>query len=166
MNDFPETPDNYHRTVPLKDLLQPLKNPLKRQWKLAALTILAGWGKFVMPMGVPLITGHLIDDILLQPADANTGMDLLKLGAISVVLLMFLSVATYYRSALAQELASSLQHSLRQRMFYHIQRLSMRFFKSADRDWTKPLPAAGGGGVTGSDYFFHLGAGKYRFCGG
>jgi ABC-type multidrug transport system fused ATPase/permease subunit len=128
MKDPLENFENYHRSVPLKDLLQPLKNPLKRQWKLAALTILAGWGKFALPMGVPLITGHLIDDVLLQPANADTRMDLLRLGGISLVLLFFLGIAAYYRSALAQELASSLQHSLRQRMFYHIQRLSMRFF--------------------------------------
>ena len=80
MKDPLENCENYHRSVPLKDLLQPLKNPLKRQWKLAALTILAGWGKFALPMGVPLITGHLIDDVLLQPANADTRMDLLRLG--------------------------------------------------------------------------------------
>ena len=83
----------YQRSVPLKDLLQPLKNPLKRQWKLAALTILAGWGKFVLPMGVPLITGHLIDNILLQPADATTRMDLLQLGGLSAVFLVAALIA-------------------------------------------------------------------------
>ncbi len=121
-------PESSGRQIPLWTLLEPLKKPLKKQWKLAALTILAGWGKFILPMGVPLITGHLIDKILLQPANADTRMDLLRLGGISLVLLFFLGVSAYYRSRLAQELASNLQHNLRRRMFHHIQRLSMRFF--------------------------------------
>lgn len=120
--------DSSARTLPLRTLLIPLKEPLKKRWKLAVATILAGWGKFALPMTVPLITGYLIDEVLLQPADAATRMDLLRLGGFSVVFLLLLGVATYYRSALAMELASDLQHSLRQRLFYHIQRLSMRFF--------------------------------------
>lgn len=71
-----------------------------------------------------LITGHLIDDVLYQPANAAPRMDLIRLGAVSVVLLFFLGVAAYFRSRLAQELASNLQHNLRRRMFHHIQRLS------------------------------------------
>jgi ABC-type multidrug transport system fused ATPase/permease subunit len=114
--------------IPLWVLLEPLKKPLKAQWRLAVLTILAGWGKFVLPMGVPLITGHLIDDVLLQPADADTQVDLFQLGGVSLLLLFVLGISAYYRSRLAQELASNLQHNLRRRMFYHIQRLSMRFF--------------------------------------
>jgi len=121
-------PKSASRQIPLWVLIEPLKKPLKNQWRLAALTILAGWGKFILPMGVPLITGHLIDDVLMQPANTETRMDLLRLGAVSVVLLFFLAIAAYYRSALAQELASNLQHNLRRRMFHHIQRLSMRFF--------------------------------------
>lgn len=120
--------DPKRETIPLRKLLEPLKKPLKRRWKLAVFTILSGWGKFVLPMAVPLITSHLIDDILLKPADSQTAIELLRLGGAAVVLLLLLGVATYYRSALAQELASSLQHSLRQRLFHHIQRLSMRFF--------------------------------------
>lgn len=114
--------------VPLRLLLEPLKKPLKQNWKPAVLTILAGWGKFVLPMGVPLITGHLIDRVLLMPPGPETREALLRLSGISLGLLLLLGVATYYRSALAQQLASSLQHSLRQRLFHHIQRLSMRFF--------------------------------------
>ena len=116
------------RKIPLKKLLVPLKAPLKQSWKLAALTILAGWGKFALPMGVPLITGHLIDEVLTKPANSVTRLELIQLGGISAVLLTVLAVCTYYRSALAQQLASNLQHDLRKRMFHHIQRLSMRFF--------------------------------------
>lgn len=125
---FESSSDSRKGGVPFRRLLEPLKKPLKKNWKVAALTIVAGWGKFVLPMGVPLITGHLIDEVLLMPPGSATRMELYRLAGISAVFLLLLGVATYYRFALAQQLASSLQHSLRQRLFHHIQRLSMRFF--------------------------------------
>jgi len=79
--------------VPLRILLRPLKEPLKERWHLAALTIVAGWGKFMLPMGVPLLTGYMIDKVLLMPAGPETRRVLLGLGGISLVLVVLLAVA-------------------------------------------------------------------------
>jgi ABC-type multidrug transport system fused ATPase/permease subunit len=114
--------------MPLRVLLEPLKKPLKKHGHLAVLTIIAGWMKFMLPLGVPLLTGHLIDEVLLRPAGPETRAELLHLALYSSGLLLALAVATYYRSALAQQLASQLQHNLRRRLFHHIQRLGMSFF--------------------------------------
>ncbi|MCC5850997.1 MAG: ABC transporter ATP-binding protein [Verrucomicrobia bacterium] len=112
----------------LRDLLRPLKDPLKERWHLAALTIVAGWGKFVLPMGVPLLTGYLIDHVILQPAGPETRAIIYRLAVYSMCGIFTLAVATYFRSALAQELASHMQHTLRRKLFHHIQQLGMNFF--------------------------------------
>jgi len=99
-----------------------------RHWRLAALCILAGWGKFILPMAVPLLTGFLIDDFLNQGVTDNTAMQLGWIAAGSLILVTLIGLSSFYRSALAQKLASILQHHLRRRLFHHIQRLSMAFF--------------------------------------
>jgi ABC-type multidrug transport system fused ATPase/permease subunit len=114
--------------VPLRQLLKPLREPFREQWHLAALTILAGWGKFMLPMGVPLLTGYLIDDVLLEPSGSEARTILPWLGLLSLIGVTLLGTATYFRSTLAQKLASHMQHKLRRRLFHHIQRLGMNFF--------------------------------------
>lgn len=115
--------------VPLRKLLKPLQGPFREQWHLAALTILAGWGKFMIPMGVPILTGYLIDDVLLNPAAGpESRWVLLRLAGYASIGVVLLGISTYYRSTLAQKLASHLQHKLRRRLFHHIQRLGMNFF--------------------------------------
>ena len=114
--------------ISLRQLIEPLKEPLKFNWKLAVGTILCGWTKFTLPMGVPLITGHLIDHVLLQAPDDQTGTVLLQMAGLALILVTAVCITTYYRFALAHQLASSLQHHLRKRLFIHIQRLSMQFF--------------------------------------
>ncbi len=114
--------------IPLKKILAPLKAPLREYWHLAALTILCGWGKFVLPMGLPLITGYLIDNVIPYPASPEARTELLRLGLFAAILIAIIAVATYFRTALAQKLASHLQHQLRRRLFHHIQRLGMSFF--------------------------------------
>jgi len=101
---------------------------MREQWGLAARTILAGWGKFVLPMAVPLLTGYLIETVLTMDPGPEARRELVKLSVGFSLLIVLLGVATYYRHALAQELASHLQHKLRRRLFHHIQRLGMSFF--------------------------------------
>lgn len=82
----------------------------------------------MLPMGVPLLTGYLIDEVLLMPPGPETRRILLHLSGISMVLVVALAVSAYYRHTLAQKLASHLQHALRRRLFHHIQQLGMNFF--------------------------------------
>ena len=110
------------------ELIRPLRAPLRAQWHLAFFTILSGWGKFILPMGVPLLTGFLIDELILREAGPETRRLIFQLGGLSALILALLAVCTYFRSALAQELASHIQHQLRRTLFHHIQQLGMNFF--------------------------------------
>jgi len=113
----------------LIDLLRPLGEPLRRLRGLIALTILAGWGKFVLPLAIPLITGYIFDRLIDGAADpAVRNRQLMICAGLTAATLGLMGVATYFRSALSQRLAALFQYRLRKRMFFHIQRLSMGFF--------------------------------------
>lgn len=116
----------------LWQLLQPLKAPLIRNRRLLGLTILAGWGKFAAPVAIPLIIGGIIDMLVgvsgvTVTAAAMQG-HLAFYGPILMGLIVLISVSTYFRSALAQRLSARVQHHLRKRLFFHMQRLSVSFF--------------------------------------
>ena len=107
--------------ISLRQLVEPLLEPLKKNWKLAVGTILCGWAKFTLPMGVPLIIGHIIDHVLLQPADDQTATALIQLAGLALVIIALVSIVTYYRFTMAHLLSSRLEHHLRKRLFHHIQ---------------------------------------------
>lgn len=125
----PNTPE-----VPFRVLLQPLLLPLRRHWGLVAMAILTGWAKFLLPMGIPWLTKHIIDDLLsVAPGSAAKTSDALgQLGFYALILcclMLALAVATFYRSYFAERFAALFQHHLRRHLFHHIQRLSMSFFQ-------------------------------------
>lgn len=113
--------------IPLRILLRPLWAPLRQHWGLAAATIFSGWGKFILPMGVPLLMQHLIDRVLDHPGP-EADRTMLLAAVVGVVLIAVVAVAVYFRTSCSQRLAAALQHRLRRRLFHHIQRLSMPFF--------------------------------------
>ena len=120
-----------NKDVSLMRLLEPLKRPLVRRWRLLVLTILAGWGKFMVPLAIPWMAGQVFDTVLPvgdgpAPADANQTLLIYSIAAVFIVCVI--GVATFYRSALAQRLGASVTHHLRKRLFFHMQRLSVSFF--------------------------------------
>ncbi len=118
--------------VPLIQLLEPLKAPLLKRWSLLVLTIVAGWGKFIVPLGIPLIIGAVIDmvgkDGLLYDDPIAAERQLWMYAMCAAGLVCVISISTFFRSALAHKLTAAVQHSLRKRLFFHMQRLSVSFF--------------------------------------
>jgi len=114
-----------------RELLRPLWPPLRRHWHLAALTFLAGWGKFMLPLAIPFAGKQVVDGVLIAGADLPTAERLSQLYfwlGVTVVAIATCAVATYFRSALGARLSATVQHTLRRRLFSHLQRLSMSFF--------------------------------------
>ncbi len=114
----------------LGQLLEPLREPFRRVRGKLALTVLFGWGKFFIPLAIPWVIGHIIDQVLkpgLPPEQA--GPLLLQYGAIALVAVLLAAVAGYWRHVLGVQLQSEVQHRLRKRLFHHLQRLSMAFFQ-------------------------------------
>ncbi|GEN46795.1 ABC transporter ATP-binding protein [Alkalibacillus haloalkaliphilus] len=100
------------------------------KWKIA-LTIVIGLFKFSIPLILPLITMYVIDDILL-PDDLTTDErveSLLWVMAIAFfVFLVLRPPIEYYRQYLAQYVSSKILYDIRQKLFDHIQRLSLKYY--------------------------------------
>ncbi|WP_411954924.1 ABC transporter ATP-binding protein [Alkalibacillus sp. S2W] len=100
------------------------------KWKIA-LTILVGILKFGIPLIMPLITMYVIDDIL-RADDLTTAEQIDKLvwimGIAFFVFLVLRPPIEYFRQYLAQYVSSKILYDIRDHLFDHIQRLSLKFY--------------------------------------
>lgn len=95
------------------------------------ITILIGIVKFSIPLLMPLIIKYVIDDIInAQGLAASEKMDnlLLLMGAAFLVFLVIRPPIEYIRQYLAQWIGNKILYDIRERLFDHIQRLSLRFY--------------------------------------
>ncbi|WP_027956057.1 MULTISPECIES: ABC transporter ATP-binding protein [Halobacillus] len=95
------------------------------------LTVLIGIIKFSIPLLMPLITKYVIDDIINadQMAQSEKMDQLLWLmGGALFVFLVLRPPVEYIRQYLAQWIGSHILYDIREKLFDHIQRLSLRFY--------------------------------------
>ncbi|PKR76963.1 multidrug ABC transporter ATP-binding protein [Halalkalibacillus sediminis] len=103
------------------------------KWKIA-LTILIGILKFGIPLLMPLIVKYVIDDII-EPTDMTQAEKLTELawlmGGAFFLFLIARPPVEYYRQYLAQKVSSQILYDLRDKMFDHIQKLSLKFYSKS-----------------------------------
>lgn len=102
------------------------------RWQIVG-TILIGLMKFGLPLLIPLLLKYIVDDILLtdgRSATEKTNELLLIMGSIFAVFLVLRPPIEYYRQYFAQWTASKILYDLRDKLFDHIQRLSLRFYSN------------------------------------
>lgn len=110
-------------------VLAPLAAPLRRNWPLVVFTIFAGFGKFMLPLVVGFAAGEVTDVLSDPQATSDERMAVLTTWSGWCLLAMLgCAIATYFRAAWGQRLSARIQHTLRRRLFYHLQRLGMEFF--------------------------------------
>ncbi len=100
------------------------------KWKIL-ITVLIGIFKFGIPLLMPLIVKYVIDDII--GAEGLTSdeklTELFWLMGISAALFIILRPPIeYYRQYLAQWTGNKILYDIRDRLFDHIQRLSLQFY--------------------------------------
>ncbi|TFE19565.1 ABC transporter ATP-binding protein [Cohnella luojiensis] len=98
---------------------------------LVAITLLIGMLKFAIPLTVPLFLQYAVDDILLAdlPQDDKISR-LVELIAISFVLFVIIRYPIeYFRQYFAQLTTSKILFDLRNKLYGHLQRLSLRFYQ-------------------------------------
>jgi len=98
---------------------------------LVAVTLLIGMLKFAIPLAVPLFLQYAVDDILLAnlPKDDKISR-LLQLVGISLVLFVIIRYPIeYFRQYFAQLTTSKILFDLRNKLYGHLQRLSLRFYQ-------------------------------------
>ena len=100
------------------------------KWKIL-LTILVGIIKFGIPLLMPLILQYVIDDIIGAEniADAEKINNLFWIMGISfVVFLVLRPPIEYIRQYLAQWVGNTILYDIRDKLFDHIQKLSLKFY--------------------------------------
>ena len=101
--------------------------------KVIIITIIIGILKFGIPLLTPLILAYAIDDIIL--AEEMATQDKLSTlawmvgGAIAAFLVLRPPIE-YYRQYFAQWTASKVLYDIRDQLFSHIQKLSLRFYSN------------------------------------
>jgi ABC-type multidrug transport system fused ATPase/permease subunit len=105
---------------------------VKPYWKLVLLTILIGMIKFGIPLTLPLIMKYVVDDLLLgsmSPDEKVRKLISVMLGAF-ILFVVVRGPIEYLRQYFAQLITSRILYDLRNRLFEHIQKLSLRFYQN------------------------------------
>ncbi|MGY4690535.1 ABC transporter ATP-binding protein [Salibacterium sp. K-3] len=101
--------------------------------KIIILTVIIGVLKFGIPLLTPLILAHVIDEIILadgMPADEKVSRLFWLLGGAVFLFLVVRPPVEYYRQYFAQWTGSKVLYDIRDQLFTHIQKLSLRFYSN------------------------------------
>jgi ATP-binding cassette, subfamily B, putative efflux pump len=95
-------------------------------------TILIGLAKFGIPLLTPLILKYVVDDIIQASLPFDEKMNKLYwlMGGAAVVFVVLRPPVEYWRQYYAQWVGSKILYDIRDKMFDHIQRLSLRFYSN------------------------------------
>lgn len=98
---------------------------------LVAITLFIGMIKFTIPLMIPLLLQYAVDDILLAEITKDDKLSrLLSLVGISFLLfVLFRYPVEYFRQYFAQLTTSKILFDLRNKLYRHLQRLSLRFYQ-------------------------------------
>lgn len=100
------------------------------RWKIVW-TILIGVVKFAIPLLLPLIIKYIIDDIIgaeNMSDSAKTSELLWIMGGAFVIFLILRPPVEYIRQYLAQWVGNNILYDIRERLFDHIQKLSLKYY--------------------------------------
>jgi ABC-type multidrug transport system fused ATPase/permease subunit len=99
-------------------------------WKMVLFTVIIGIFKFGIPLTLPLIIKYVVDDLLL--ADISKEIKVEKLlwlmtGAF-VLFIVLRGPIEYYRQYYAQWIGNRVLYDIRDKLYDHMQRLSLRYY--------------------------------------
>ena len=99
-------------------------------WQIA-LTIIIGIFKFAIPLFIPLLIKIVIDDIIGAEAlsnDEKLTQLYLWLGGTAILFFLLRPPIEYYRQYYAQYVSNKILYDIRQHLYGHLQRLSLRYY--------------------------------------
>ncbi|AHD05761.1 ABC transporter ATP-binding protein [Paenibacillus larvae] len=106
---------------------------VKPYLKKIALTLLIGIIKFGIPLTLPMILKYLVDHLLLN-YQLSTGEKMTQLSMVlGISFFVFVIVrgpVEYYRQYFAQWITSRILYDIRNRLYEHIQKLSIRYYQN------------------------------------
>jgi ABC-type multidrug transport system fused ATPase/permease subunit len=101
-------------------------------WKKIAITIIIGILKFSIPLLLPLLIKYIIDDLLPSPLPQSEKLTRLfwLMAAAFFIFTVVRAPIEYYRQYFAQWVSSRILFDIRNHLFGHLQRLSMRYYNN------------------------------------
>jgi subfamily B ATP-binding cassette protein MsbA len=101
-------------------------------WKQIVLTIFIGIIKFSIPLLLPLIIKYIIDDLLPSaiPPQEKLNKLIILMAAAFFIFTVVRAPVEYFRQYFAQWVASRILYDIRNQLFAHLQRLSMRYYNN------------------------------------
>ncbi|WP_139368347.1 ABC transporter ATP-binding protein [Evansella clarkii] len=106
---------------------------VKPYWKQIFITVIIGMLKFGIPLLIPLILKYVIDDII-GAGDMTAAEQLNTLiwlmGIVLAVFLIIRPPVEYFRQYYAQWTGNKILYDIRDQLFSHLQKLSMKFYSS------------------------------------
>ncbi|MBY6038388.1 ABC transporter ATP-binding protein/permease [Fictibacillus nanhaiensis] len=95
-------------------------------------TIMIGLAKFGIPLLTPLILKYVVDDIIQTtlPLDEKLSKLYWIMGGAALIFVVLRPPIEYWRQYYAQWVGSKILYDIRDKMFDHIQRLSLRFYSN------------------------------------
>ncbi|MEW9670664.1 ABC transporter ATP-binding protein [Ammoniphilus sp. 3BR4] len=105
---------------------------VKPYWKLIIATILIGLIKFGLPLVLPLIIMYVIDDLLMADLPGEVKLERLYwiMGLAFIVFTLVRYPIEYYRQYYAQLSSNQILYDIRDHLFSHLQRLSLRYYQN------------------------------------
>ncbi|SES36202.1 ABC transporter ATP-binding protein [Salisediminibacterium halotolerans] len=106
---------------------------IKPYWKEIILTVIIGVLKFGIPLITPLIMRYVIDDVIGSDTMTTNEQMTHLLWLMGIVLLIFVVLRPpieYYRQYFAQWTGNKILYDIREQLFTHLQKLSLRFYSN------------------------------------
>ncbi|WP_274169707.1 ABC transporter ATP-binding protein [Halalkalibacter sp. APA_J-10(15)] len=106
---------------------------VKPYWKEIIITVLIGLLKFGIPLMLPLVMMYVIDDIIFAEAMSEDEKMSTLVQVMIVMGILFVVVrppVEYFRQYFAQWIGSKILYDIRDQLFTHIQKLSLRFYSN------------------------------------
>ena len=116
--------------IPLGSIRRYMEFVRPYRWQIIA-TLIIGIIKFAIPLLIPILIKYVVDDIVGNEALATeTKLEQLLwiMGITFVVFLVIRPPIEYYRQYYAQWTGSKILYDIRDRLFEHIQKLSLKYY--------------------------------------
>lgn len=101
--------------------------------KWIVLTLIIGMIKFSIPLTLPMILKYVVDDLLGNPALSITervSKLMIVLSGAFVLFVIIRGPVEYYRQYFAQLITSKILFDMRNKLYGHMQRLSLRYYQN------------------------------------
>nr|WP_154120009.1 ABC transporter ATP-binding protein [Paenibacillus monticola] len=101
--------------------------------KLIIITLIIGMIKFSIPLTLPMILKYIVDDLLLNPnmtIEERVSQLMLILGGAFILFVIVRGPVEYFRQYFAQLITSKVLFDMRNKLYSHLQRLSLRYYQN------------------------------------